>query len=243
VFFTRRSRPIVAIDGPAASGKSTTARAVAEALGFAHVDSGALYRAVTLLALELPEPPERWRPEDLVARARTRGLSLASAGAGGGGTAAVTLRGTVVADALRGDAVTREVSRVAAMAPVREFVNRLLRDAVPDGGVVLDGRDIGTAVFPDAEVKVFLVADPDERARRRLAERGSASDQRSVRAEAEALVRRDVRDSSRDVAPLARASDAVLLDTTALSFEQQVRAIVELVKRRAASLDHTGGPG
>jgi cytidylate kinase len=241
VFFTRRSRPIVAIDGPAASGKSTTARAVAEALGFAHVDSGALYRAVTLLALELPEPPERWQAEDLVARARVRALALAAAGAGG--TAGVTVQGASVTDALRGDAVTREVSRVAAMGPVRDFVNRLLRDAVPDGGVVLDGRDIGTAVFPDAEVKVFLVADPDERARRRLAERGRASDQRSVRAEAEALVRRDVRDSSRDVAPLARAADALLLDTTELSFEQQVRAIVELVKRRASSLDHTGGAG
>jgi len=135
------------------------------------------------------------------------------------------------------------VSRVAAMPPVREFVNRLLRDAVPDGGVVLDGRDIGTAVFPDAEVKVFLVADPDERARRRLAERGRAADRRSVRAEAEALVRRDVKDSSRDVAPLARAPDAALLDTTALTFEQQVHAIVELVRRRAPSLDRTGGAG
>jgi cytidylate kinase len=241
VFFTRRSHPIVAIDGPAASGKSTTARAVAGALGFAHVDSGALYRAVTLLALELPEPPKRWRAEDLVARAQARGLALAPAGAGA--TAAVTLQGAVVEEALRGEAVTREVSRVAAMAPVRDFVNRLLRNAVPDGGVVLDGRDIGTAVFPDAEVKVFLVADPDERARRRLAERGRASDQRSVRAEAEALVRRDARDASRDVAPLAQASDAVLLDTTALSFEQQVRAIVELVKRRAPSLDRTAGAG
>jgi len=167
---TLRSRPVVAIDGPAASGKSTTARAVAAALGFAHVDSGALYRAMTLLALELPGPPERWRAPDIVAAARGRGLGLAPLAAGS--TARVTLGGAVLGDELRTEAVTREVSRVAAMGPVREFVNAVIRAAVPDGGVVLDGRDIGTAVFPDAEVKVFLVADPAERARRRLAEQG-----------------------------------------------------------------------
>jgi cytidylate kinase len=238
---TRRSRPIVAIDGPAASGKSTTARAVADALGFQHIDSGALYRAVTLIALELPEPPERWRAEDLVARARAREVALARPA--GAGPVDVTVQGVAVGERLRGEAVTREVSRVAAMGPVREFINRLIREAAPDGGVVLDGRDIGTAVFPDAEIKVFLVADPAERARRRLAERGKTSDPKGVRDEAEALVRRDERDSSRDVAPLARAADATLLDTTALGFEQQVRAIVDLVKRKALSLDRTGGGG
>ena len=133
-----RSRPVVAIDGPAASGKSTTARAVAAALGFDHVDSGALYRAMTLLALELPEPPGRWRAEAIVARARKRRLALASPG--GGGTLGVVL-GTAVVDAeLRSEAVTREVSRVAAMAPVREFVNARIREAVPEGGAVLDDR-------------------------------------------------------------------------------------------------------
>ena len=229
---TRRSRPIVAIDGPAASGKSTTARAVAGALGFRHLDSGALYRAVTLIALDLPEPPDRWLPATLVAEARARALALAP-GAEAGGTFVVTVGGHRVDAPLRGEAVTREVSRVAAMGPVRDYVNALIRDAVPDGGVVLDGRDIGTAVFPDAEVKVFLVADPGERARRRLAERGRASDAGNVRAEAEELVRRDAKDASRDVAPLARASDAVLLDTTSLTFDEQVRAILDLVRRRS----------
>jgi cytidylate kinase len=161
----------------------------------------------------------------------------------GAGALEVTLKGAGVGARVRSDAVTREVSRVAALGPVRDFVNQLLRDAVPDGGVVLDGRDIGTAVFPDAEVKVFLVADPAERARRRLAERGQAADPTGVRAEAEALVRRDEHDASRDVAPLARAADATLLDTTALSFEQQVRAIVDLVKQKAPSLDRAGGGG
>ncbi|HXY68372.1 MAG TPA: (d)CMP kinase [Gemmatimonadales bacterium] len=229
---TLRSRPVVAIDGPAASGKSTTARAVAAALGFAHVDSGALYRAMTLLALELPGPPERWRAPDIVAAARGRGLGLAPLAAGS--TARVTLGGAVLGDELRTEAVTREVSRVAAMGPVREFVNAVIRAAVPDGGVVLDGRDIGTAVFPDAEVKVFLVADPAERARRRLAEQGRAADAGSLTAEARDLVRRDDHDASRGVAPLARAADAALLDTTTLSFEEQVRAVVEMARRRAA---------
>lgn len=238
---TPRSRPIVAIDGPAASGKSTTARAVADALGLRHIDSGALYRAVTLIALELPEPPERWRPDELVARARARALSLVPGL--GPGTVGVTVQGAPVADALRSEAVTREVSRVAAMEPVRGFVNQLIRSAVPDGGVVLDGRDIGTAVFPDADVKVFLVADAEERARRRLAEQGRARDPGSLRAEADALVRRDAHDASRDVAPLSRAPDAVLLDTTGLSFEQQVRSIVELVRQRSSSLDHTSTGG
>ena len=228
-----RRKPIVAIDGPAASGKSTTARAVARALGFQHIDSGAVYRAVTLVALEQPGPPERWRAEALVAAARARGVGLAAPGAG---TRGVTVGGRAADEALRGEAVTREVSRVAAMAPVREFVNGLIRAAVPDGGAVLDGRDIGTAVFPDAEVKIYLVADAAERARRRLAERGIAADAGSVRSEADALVGRDTKDSSRPVAPLARASDAVLLDTTTLTFDEQVSAILDLVRRAA-------GPG
>ena len=232
---TRRRRLIVAIDGPAASGKSTTARAVADALGFEHIDSGALYRAVPLIALESPEPPDRWRAEELVARAVARGVTLARSGAGAGGVLDVMVQGESAGPRLRGDAVTREVSRVAAMGLVRDFVNRLIRDATPDGGVVLDGRDIGTAVFPDAEVKVFLVAHPEERARRRLAERGRAPDAQDIRVEAEALVRRDDSDASRDVAPLARAEDAVLLDTTTLSFDEQVRAIVGLVRRKAGS--------
>lgn len=224
---------MVAIDGPAASGKSTTARAVAEALGFQHLDSGALYRAVTLLALEQPGPADAWRPEALVALARARGVAMTR----GGPTDSldVTIGGKSAAERLRSEAVTREVSRVAAMGPVREFVNGILREIAYDGGVVLDGRDIGTVVFPDAEVKVFLVADSAERARRRLVERGRTPDAGSVAAESKELARRDEHDSGREVAPLAQARDAVRLDTTRLSVEEQVRAVVELVHRTAGS--------
>jgi cytidylate kinase len=230
---TRRSGPVVAIDGPAGSGKSTTARAVAEALGFLHLDSGALYRAVTLVSLESAEAPERWAGEVVAGRARARRVALAPPGPGR--TFDVTVDGRSVGDRIRSEAVTREVSRVAAMGPVREFVNGLLRKAAGEGGVVLDGRDIGTAVFPDAEVKVFLVADALERARRRLLERERGTDAESLAAEAEALVRRDELDERRDLAPLARAPDAVVLDTTRLSFEDQVRAVVDVVRRRPAA--------
>jgi cytidylate kinase len=232
---TPRRRPVVAIDGPAGSGKSTTARAVAEALGFVHLDSGALYRAVTLLALELPEAPGAWRGKALADLARRKGVTMVLRRGPEGGHGDVTIGAVSAADRLRSDAVTREVSRVAAMAEVRDFVNGILRALAAEGGVVLDGRDIGTAVFPDAEVKVFLVADAAERARRRLIERGRTPDAGGLRAEADALARRDEYDSRRDVAPLAQAPDAVRLDTTRLSVEEQVRAVLDLVRRRFGS--------
>jgi len=223
-------RPIVAIDGPAGSGKSTTARAVAEALGFAHVDSGALYRAVTLVGLQRLEPG-RWTAGALVAAARAARVAVHVEG----GRFEVRIGGKGVGDAIRSDVVTRQVSRVAAMAPVRDHVNTLLRKAAREGGVVMDGRDIGTVVFPDADVKVFLVAEPEERARRRLLERGRSTDATVVRAEAGALQARDAHDSAREVAPLTRAEGATLIDTTRLSFEDQVRQVVDLVRGSAGS--------
>ncbi len=238
---TRRRRPIVAIDGPAGSGKSTTARAVATALGFAHLDSGALYRAVTLAALEHGGARAGWTASGLVELARAHGVGLERRGEPAVYEATIT--GRVAGGALRSEAVTREVSAVSAMPPVRDFVNALLRQAAGDGGVVLDGRDIGTVVFPDAEVKVFLIAEAAERARRRLVERGRATDARAIEGEADALERRDAFDSSREVAPLARAPDAVLLDTTRLTVEEQVRSVVDLTRRVMRSLDPRERPG
>ena len=225
-----RSRPIVAIDGPAASGKSTTAQAVARELGFCHVDSGAVYRTLTLLALERLGSPAAWDAAAIVAQGRERGVAAVPRGV----ALEITVGGTPVGEAIRSEAVTCEVSRVAAMAPVRDFVNELLRGAAADGGVVMDGRDIGTVVFPDAEVKVFLVAVAGQRARRRLLERGRPSTDRTIRAEAGALLARDAHDSRREVAPLAKAKDAVQLDTTRLTFEEQVKRVVELARRASA---------
>ena len=220
-----RKRPVVAIDGPAASGKSSTASAVAQALGFAHLDSGALYRAVTLVGLQRLEP-RKWTADNLAAAARAAPLAVHVEGS----RFEVRIGRASAGEAIRTDAVNREVSRVAAMGPVRDFVNGLLREAAREGGVVMDGRDIGTVVFPDAEVKVFMVAEAEERARRRLVERGRNSDPATVKAEAGALLARDAHDSQRDVAPLARAADAVLIDTTRLGFDEQVRLVVDLVR-------------
>lgn len=222
-----RNKPIVAIDGPAASGKSSTARAVSVALGFTHFDSGAVYRAITWLALEDLGSPAGWTEEAVVQHAAGRGLSVTAVG----GIMRVRIAGVDAGEHLRSEGVNREVSRIAAMPQVRAFVNGLLRAGAALGGVVMDGRDIGTVVFPDAEVKIFMVADADERARRRLLERGQAPDDQAVRRESDELKARDHRDSTRRADPLVPAPDAIQLDTTRLTFDEQVRAVVDLARK------------
>jgi CMP/dCMP kinase len=223
---------VIAIDGPSASGKSSTARAVAEALGFAHLDSGSLYRGVTLVALR--EGTRRGLadsdvlaaldPETILRTAEDRGLMLQSDGTG----FAAYLEGEPVEDALRSVEVTAHVSAIAAIAVVREWVNSRLRAMVRAGqNVVVDGRDIGTVVFPDADLKIFLTASPQARAGRRISQRGMAVHPERLDAETAALAARDRADSTREVAPLRPAADAVHLDTTAMDFAEQVRFIVD----------------
>ncbi len=216
---------LVAIDGPSASGKSTTASAVARELGAVHVDSGALYRGLTTVALEVP----RREAGAILDAAESRGLSLRQVG----DEIVPYLDGRSAEDRIRGAAVTRLVSEVSAMPEVRAWVNSRLRQALPmQAVVVMDGRDIGTAVFPDAPLKVFLTATPEARARRRLLQRGDRPGAAQIAAEAAVLAERDRKDSSRTVAPLSRAADAVVLDTTRLSFEEQVGEIVRLARGR-----------
>ena len=226
---------VVAIDGPAASGKSSTARAVAEALGFAHLDSGSLYRGVTLVGLR--EVARRGRagedplavmgPEAILRAAEDRGLMLQPDGAG----FAAYLEGEPVDAEIRGREVTASVSAVSAVPVIREWINSRLRAMVRAGrDVVVDGRDIGTVVFPDAELKIFLTATPEARAGRRLTQRGGRVAPEGLEAEAAALAARDQADSSRPVAPLKAAPDAVPLDTTAMTFADQVKFIVELAR-------------
>jgi cytidylate kinase len=226
---------VIAIDGPSASGKSSTARAVAEALGFAHLDSGALYRGVTLMALR--EAARRGRPgedpltvldpETILRTAEDRGLMLQPDGAG----FAAYLEGEPVDAAIRAPDVTASVSAVSAVPVIREWVNTRLRAIVRAGlQVVVDGRDIGTVVFPDADLKIFLTATPETRAGRRVTQRGLAEDPARLEAEVEALAARDQADSTRPVAPLRPAADAVLLDTTTMRFSEQVEAIVRLAR-------------
>ncbi len=228
---TTRRHPdgiIIALDGPAGSGKSSTAREVARRLGYRHLDSGAFYRAITHAALRAGIPAERWpalTPEELD-RLDVHGRPAGDAYALGVGGVDVTAE-------IRRPEVNAHVSAMAAVGAVREWLMDALREAGARGGLVADGRDIGTVVFPDAELKVYLVADPHERARRRLREHGVAEpSDTEVRGEAARLLGRDETDSTRAVAPLARAADAVTLDTTALEFEAQVLEIVRLAKAR-----------
>ena len=221
---------IVALDGPAGSGKSSSARALAERLGYRHLDSGAFYRAITLAALRAGIAPERW---DALTAAELDALEVHGAADGKGYR--MTVRGSDVGEAIRGADVNAHVSRMAAVPAVRTWLMGALREAGARGGLVADGRDIGTVVFPDAELKAYLVCAPEERARRRLREGGAADlSEEAVRSEAKRLQARDAIDSSRAVAPLSQAADAVLVDTTELDFGEQVEALVRLARARMA---------
>lgn len=223
---------VIAIDGPAASGKSSTAQWVARRLGFHHVDSGSLYRAATAAQLDRQNPidPEAWTEEMLLQAAR-RITFVPTEGA-----FSPLLDGASCESALRGTEVTRQVSRVAKMPRVREWVNELVRQTARARDVVVDGRDIGTVVFPDAELKVFLVADPWERARRRLIQRlDRHPTEDEIAAETDAIVHRDAKDATQTV----QATDAILIDTTYLTQEEQVERIVALAKAVTRRPDKT----
>ena len=208
---------VIAIDGPAASGKSSTAKWVAERMGIHHVDSGSLYRALT--AATLAGGTLDWSEADVLRHASR--VALAPAGR----SFEPLIGGQPVGDAIRSVEVTRHVSAVASMPGVRAWVNEQVRAAARAHDVVVDGRDIGTAVFPDASLKVFLVADPWERARRRLVQRlQRVPSDDEVAEETDRLVQRDAKDATQTVP----ARDAVVVDTTYLTQEEQVERIVAL---------------
>jgi cytidylate kinase len=196
---------LIAIDGPAGAGKSTVARAVANALGFTYLDSGAMYRCIALAELRGVEDP------------------LQSEIALGDGQ--VTLDGDDVTDEIRTPEVTARASEVAARPAVRTHLVALQRDMIRHGDYVAEGRDIGTVVAPDAELKVFLTASPLERAQRRAAQTGA--DPAQVLAE---QTERDERDSTREHSPLQPAGDALRVDTTGLSVDEVVDRIAQLVQ-------------
>lgn len=212
-------RMVIAIDGPAASGKSSTAQWVAERLGYLHVDSGSLYRALTAALLREGAPPERWTPAHM--QGHTGRVALRAAP-----TSFTAMIDGVSAEAeIRGGLVTEHVSQVAQVAVVRGWVNAQVRAAAEQYDVVADGRDMGTAVFPDAPLKIFLVADPWERARRRLTQRLSRRPtDEEIAEETDLIVQRDAKDATQTV----QAKDAVLLDTTYLTQAEQVERIVAL---------------
>lgn len=215
----------IAIDGPAASGKSTTARLVAEKLHYLYIDSGAMYRAVTLKALR-----SNISPGDF---AKVAGLAekISIDFKQNDFSTEVYMDGEDVSRAIRTPEVTNNIGPVAANPRVREILvekQRLLGQA---GGVVMDGRDITTVVFPDAELKIYMKASAEERARRRLielAEKGIPADFQEI---LQAIIDRDRADSSREHGPLKQAPDAVVLDTTRLTIEEQVEKIYRMARR------------
>lgn len=226
------TRRVIAVDGPAASGKSTTARRVARRLGWRHLSSGALYRAVAWGAAR-----DGWGdgegedlPPDAELERRLAELELELVPEGIGFR--VRVDGEEPGSALHAREVGERTSRLSTRRPVREAVTARLRAAAARRAVVCDGRDIGSVVFPDAGLKVFLTADATERARRRLADRGREATPEALSREADRLRRRDRRDADRELSPLRRTDDAVEVDTTRLSPDQVVSLIVEEARAR-----------
>lgn len=219
--------PVVTVDGPAGSGKSTTAREVARRMGFRHLDSGALYRALTFAVLESGTPPEAWTH---LTREQIEAFEVKALPTSSGFDVSVGGR-VLLGPEVRGEAVTANVSQLSRLPAVRAALLGIQRAAGREGHLVADGRDMGTVVFPDADVKVFLVAEIHERARRRLLERGVAEpSDGEIRTEAAAIAQRDQRDSTRPESPLRRPDGAVVIDTTHLTVDEQVEAIVALVR-------------
>jgi cytidylate kinase len=212
---------MVVIDGPAGSGKSSTAKAVAQRTGFHFLDSGAFYRTVTLVYLDSGGSNEMFfdalKTVDVEVRFENE-------------TFRVFLNGTDVTSDIRQARVSANVSTVAAMPEARSWVNERLRDFVKTGDFIADGRDLGTAVFPQADLKFFFTADPSERARRRVAEMelaGMKADFNEVLAN---ILERDRIDSSRQIAPLLQAEDAEVLDTGKMTLDEQVNHIIARIR-------------
>jgi cytidylate kinase len=222
---TQPRKIIVAIDGPAGAGKSTVAKAVAQRLGFGLVDTGAIYRAVALLASEAG-----LRDDDEAGLERIMS-SLEIQFHLEGEISRVVVNGRDVTDAVRTPEISMAASSLSARSVVRRGLLDLQRRLAGEGGVVLEGRDIGTVVCPDAQVKVFLDASVEERARRRckeLQDRGVKADLATVTAE---VIARDEKDMRRALAPLRPATDAIILDSTSLSVEEVVAVIVDYAGR------------
>jgi cytidylate kinase len=220
-----QKRVVVAIDGPAGAGKSTIAKRVAARLGFTYIDSGAMYRAVALWALRRKvDAGDMHRMEQLAIAAEIELLP-----------GRIRLNGEDVTDAIRTPEVSAGASKVAVIPGVRRALVAKQRAMGERSSVVMEGRDIGTVVFPHADVKVFLDADPGERVRRRLGDVRAAGEEIPETALAAQMQERDQRDSTRADGPLAQAPDAAYLDSTALTAEEVEEAILKIVRSRVTN--------
>ena len=222
---------VVAIDGPAGSGKSTTARKVAQSVGYLYLDTGAMYRAVALSFMQEERAPTQREAEDLMSTVQVDMVYQED-------ELRVFLNEKDVTQQIRTAGVAGTASQVSGLRPVREKMvaeqRRIAREyEEKGGGVVVDGRDIGTVVFPEAEVKIFMIADAEERARRRKEEleaQGTSVTLDKVLAE---MQQRDRLDQNRDLAPLRRAEDAIEFDTTRCTIEEQVQFVIEHIRERS----------
>ena len=217
----------IAIDGPSAAGKSTLAKRLAQELGFLDVDSGAIYRTVGLAARSRGADPDR--EAEVAAVLPQLAITM---GYGEDGLQHMFLDGQDVTAAIRENEISAWASKVAALPAVREFLLEMQRRTAREHDVIMDGRDIGTVVLPQADVKIFLTAAPEARAQRRfreLLERGQQADFDQVLRE---VVERDRRDTQRETAPLRQAEDAVLAETTGLDLEESFRLLLGLIRDR-----------
>ena len=217
----------VAIDGPSGAGKSTLARKAAAILGYLYVDTGAIYRTVALSAVRGGIDPAD--AQALVPTLEQLDIRLEY---GEDGLQHMYLNGEDVSRDIRVHEISQHASAVSAIPAVRAFLLELQRDLARKNNVIMDGRDIGTVVLPEAQVKIFLTASPESRARRRyleLQQRGQDTDLDTVLRD---IIKRDEQDSNRPIAPLRQAEDAVLLDTTQLNLEQSLCAILDIIKEK-----------
>lgn len=213
----------IAIDGPAGAGKSSIAREVASELGFVYVDTGALYRAIALFSTEYSS-----RREFLNALEDDCHLEMKYFG----GTQCIFLNGDNVTDKIRTPEISMKASEVSALPEVREFLLETQKDIAREYNVIMDGRDIGTVVLPDADLKIYLTASAEERASRRYLELEDKPDAPSYEQLLEEIKQRDYNDMHREVAPLKQAKDAVLIDSTTMGFHEVCEEILDLIEER-----------
>ncbi len=218
---------IIAIDGPSAAGKSTLAKRLAKDLGFTYLDTGAMYRALALKVLrERIDISNHERLAELVGRTEIDVF-------GKSGSLQVLLDGEDVSGVIRTPEVSQMASRASALKPVRQWMLKLQRALGQRGSVVAEGRDIGTVVFPNAEVKIYLDASVQERARRRVEELRNAGRQVSLDETLREMTERDKRDSERDLAPLRKAADAIAIDSSSLDAEALAQRVMQDIRRKA----------